>query len=333
MKKNLLFVASLMTAIGAQAQSFTNAGFETWESISVGTPSLTLEHPTAWFGSDSLVAAVAPLAALGGYVITPAKQLYQSSDTHDGDAAALITTVAIGSTVGNAPGVLTNAELGIDLASAMQGNVSDLLNYVTYSGGTDVTATVDTVTFWAKAGGTNQDTAFMQVYAYDSIDGIDSIIGLGGVYITPSVTAYTQFSVPLTYTDTSLVPSKIIVVFVSSLYGGGTTTDGNELYVDDASFTYKAGASTSIRQPLLGKTILVYPNPVSNRIYFNLNPSVKPSDYTLTVSDVTGKVVRQRQLTTFVNEELVSGWAKGTYFYQLSNVRSNQTEKGKFVVE
>ena len=78
---------------------------------------------------------------------------------------------------------------------------------------------------------------------------------------------------------------------------------------------------------------MIYPNPAKNIIYFNLNTFQKADDYTLIVTDVSGRTILTENLKQQVNEKNVSGWAKGSYFYTLTNVKNGKQLNGKFSVE
>ncbi len=343
MKKKLLFsalvVSALFTAHGIYAQSFPNAGLESWHTLTSGT--LSLEAPNNWHGTDSLIAAIAPVAAVAGYPISPAKQLYKSSDRHSGEFAAEIQTKFAGNTVGNIPGVLSNANIAIDFMGLITGgNLSDpaaILQYLSYSEATPVNNIVDTVSAWVKLESANLDTAMITVMAVKKVPasgGGDStaVVGAGEYLVVPGTNAYTRVAVPVLYMGSD-VPQELIVVFTSSNPLADTTHAGNKLLVDDVAFSYKSNG-TSIQQPLLGEQIaLVYPNPAKGTVYFNLNPQERAEEYQLTVTDISGRVVLHEQLKTAVNAKNVKNWAKGAYFYNLGNTRNGRAAKGKFVVE
>lgn len=147
---------------------------------------------------------------------------------------------------------------------------------------------------------------------------------------------YRSISVPVIYPDpNNTATDTLIVVFASSEMG--TTepipaTDGNTLLVDDVTMTTSNG-TVSIQQPVMAEDIaLVYPNPAEDMIYFNLNTFARADEYELLVTDVTGKVIMKERLQQQVNARDVSGWAKGNYFYLLSNVKNGKSLKGKFTV-
>jgi hypothetical protein len=335
MKKILLFALATATVFSAGAQTFNNAGFENWHSFTV-IP-LQLEAPNTWHGTDSLLAAIAPLASLGGIQIDPQKQLFKSSTAHSGSFSAEVRSANIGETGGNVPGVFSNAKIGVDimglLGSGAINDPSQILQYLSYSEATPVSGQVGSVTAWVKLDDTNQDEAMISVFAVKTVQGSTgdstAIVGIGTHNVVPGVNQFTEVTVPVVYA-TNEQPEKLIVAFLSSDYAADSVHEGNAFFVDDVSFTY---SSTSIRQPLLSEQqLLVYPNPSTGQVYFNLNATARPEEYSLTIADVTGRIVYTEQLHQQVNNKDMSDWGKGHYFYTLTHTKSGLSEKGKFVL-
>ncbi|WP_190277236.1 T9SS type A sorting domain-containing protein [Taibaiella lutea] len=342
MKKKLL-IAALVAGVfsTAHSQTFTNASFETWHNYTVGfLPPMNLTAPTGgWYGVDSLVAYVAPLATIGGINITAQQQLFQSNLAHSGTSSAEVRSAFIGTDVGNVPGIFANARINIDLVAAMAGNPEDILNFVSYDGGTAVTAQVDTVKAWVSLDSTtSMDEGFITATAVKIVPGSSGgdstvVVGMGTAIVTRGTADFREFAIPLTYADNT-VPEKLIVTFMSSNFAADTVHEGNSMKVDDVSYSYKPSSGVGIRQPLFSESkILVYPNPGKNQIYFNLDATAKPSDYSLSIFDINGRIISKEQLNNAVNLKDVSGWAKGSYFYTLTNDKNNTKEQGKFVVE
>lgn len=340
MKKTLLLTAALAVTLGtAQAQTFTNAGFEIWQGPS---GALQVENPTSWFGSDKLLADNALiLLALGA---TPAKQLHKSTDAHSGTYAAELTTKFMGDTLGNVPCALINARISINVAAIISDpDFSNILNLVTYSGGTPLLKRkMESVSAWVKLTDENQDNASVLITALQkgkTAAGADTMIAIGGgtqIIANNVSNSYREITVPVTYSNAAnTATDTLIVVFSSSavVSSGAPSTDGNTLLVDDVTMMTSEGAGLSVRQPLFAEDVaLVYPNPARDLIYFNLNTFQDAKDYRLNVVDVTGKVILTENLKQQVNERNVFGWAKGSYFYTLTNVKNGKLEKGKFTL-
>ena len=339
MKKILLFAAALTASVAStQAQTIANGGFETWQGPS---GLLQLENPNSWYGSDKTLGDYALI--LAGFGVTVEKQLFKSTDSHSGTYAAEIKTAFLGDTVGNVPGLLLNAKINFDLLGVISDpDFSNFLDHVTYSGGTPLLGKkVDNVKAWVKLTNDQQDQASVIISAFQkgvTASNADTLIliGSGTQVISPDANnAYKEITVPMVYPNAAnTATDTLIVVFSSSAVISSTTptTDGNTLKVDDVSMTTSNG-TTSIQEPVFRDDIaVVYPNPANDVIYFNLNAAEKATDYTLTVTDVTGKVVLQEQLKQQINPKQVSQWAKGNYLYSLVNTRSNKSEQGKFTV-
>lgn len=337
MKKTLLLSAVLSaTFLSAGAQVFTNAGMETWHNFTV--TGLALETPDTWHGTDSLIAAMAPLAGLAGISITPVKQLYKSDAIkHTGNSAAEVRSGFIGAQGGNIPGVLVNAKVSVDLLGLLgSGALEDpsaILEFLSYSEATAVDGVVDNVKAWVRMGDASMDDGTITVFTVKTVAGSSGdstvFVGTGSLTVPKETTEFTEVTVPVTAV-TGDIPQRLIVVFASSDVSGDSVHVGNSMYVDDASFTY---SQTSIRQPIMSENkLLVYPNPANGQLYFNLDAGERAADYELSVADVTGRTVLQEKLQQQINEKNVADWVKGSYFYTLTNNRTGKTEKGKFVV-
>ncbi|MFA6060529.1 MAG: T9SS type A sorting domain-containing protein [Taibaiella sp.] len=350
MKKTLLLTAALVgTLTSTQAQTFSNSGFETWNNFTVTTGfpvgSVALEAPTTWSGTDSLIAGLTLPASLLGIDIDPVTQIIKSTDAHSGTFAAEIKTANLGDSLGNVPAALINAKINFDILSVgTNPDFSSLLNLFTFTGGTPALGRkVDNVKAWVKAASTNMDQASITVNALQKAKtaaNADTLVligsGIGLVSANPN-NDYVETTVNVTYINAAnTATDTLIVIFSSSAVAGSGTefTDGNKMLVDDVSMTTSTGSSLSIRQPVFADDIaLVYPNPAKNMIYFNLNTFQKAEDYTLTVTDASGRAILVENLKQQVNEKNVSGWAKGSYFYSLTNTKNGKHLNGKFSVE
>jgi hypothetical protein len=342
MKKTLLLIAALATTwVSAQAQTIANGSFETWTGPSGG---LQIEASAPWFCSDQLISDNAILITFAGGI--PSKQLYKSTDKHGGDFAAELRTKFMGDTLGNLPCALLNANLVLDISAIISGggDLSNILNFVTYHGGTPTLGRkVDNVKAWLKTFSTNGDQSSVTVNAMQKAKtsaNTDTLILIGsGLALVPPNpnNDYVETTVNVTYLNANnTATDTLLVIFASSAVGSGGTgfTDGNKMLVDDVTMTTSEGSSLSIQQPLFADDIVaVYPNPAKDQVYFNLNTFQNAADYKLMITDATGRVVLAENLKQQVNAKNVSGWAKGSYFYALTNVKNGKSVKGKFSVQ
>ncbi len=338
MKKNLL-ITSLLSIFTcsmnfAQTPEFNNPGMETWESETYpGIPSLTVTNPTGWFGSDRIMGENLPIMFVIGAEASP--QIAQSDDAHSGNSAAAITSVNLGDSFGVIPGILTNAKYSLSLDPNIT-DPSSLLSNVSITGGTPVNGKkVDTVYAWVKLDTSNTDNASITLSALTKMPGADTntMIGSGGIIIAPSDEGYVRVAVPMEYEDENMTATDTLVVtFTSSATQNGTV--GNTLLVDDVSMVVSDGQSNGIELPLLSeKAMYVYPNPsAQGYVYFNLNASLKPAEFSLIITDISGKTMYHQTLSDNINKLDCSAYANGTYFYTLVHTPSQQKEGGKFIL-
>lgn len=334
--------ATLLSSGASFAQStnltIVNSSFETWHTYSVFTPlPLSLTVPNSWSASDSMVASFAPLAGLGGITISPKKQVYKSSESHSGQAAVQLFSKNLGD-VGVQPAALSNGKIDIDFMTLLgSGNFdpSQIFNYIQFKGGESVNGQVSSVSAWMK----NGDSAHTNNYGFMALAlkqiNADSfiIVGQGVQSVAPTLSQYSEVSVDISYPDPNATPDKLVVVFTSSDISDTLTpvADNNSVIVDDVTYTM---ANTGIKIPLMSDNqMLVYPVPATNKVYFNLKSGLQPSNYSLRISNLEGRVLSEEKLNSQVNSEDVSHWSKGIYFYQLTNLKASQQQTGKFIVK
>lgn len=319
-----------------------NSGMESWSNYSVNYSlippnSISLSIPDSWHGSDSMVAGFATAASLGGIQITPQMQIVQSADSHSGQSAVQLFSKNLGS-IGVQPAAFSNGKIDIDIMALLTGgnfDPSQILNYIQFKGGESVGGQVASISAWMK----NGDSAHVNNYGFMALAlkqiTSDSfvVVGQGFQSVAPTLSQYTEVVVNITYPDPNVVPDKLVAVFTSSDLSDTTSpvANNNSVLVDDVTYTM---ANTGIKIPLMSDNeMLVYPVPASDRVFFNLKSDQQPSDYSLRISNIEGRVISEEQLTTQINSKDVSEWAKGVYFYQLNNLKTNRQQSGKFIVK
>jgi len=336
-----LFLAVAAYTGFAQTPAITNPGFEPWEDYIASTESR--ERPVSWYGSDQITGEYSLILFFMG--ATAEKQIFKSTDKHSGDFAARLLTIKLSDSLGSIPGVLTNARVSADIdIEDPDLDFATVMSSLSYSGGTPMYGKkVDAVSAWVKTGAGNVDTSSMVIYAMrktvSSSTGADTMIAIGSGtgLISPGESGYHKISVPMEYlpetagegagTDT------LIIAFLSSAFADGdaVATEGNELLVDDVELAYSDDGS-SISQPVLSETkVLVHPNPAKDKIWFNLNVNERAGDYELSIADIAGRNIYSRKLTEQINGIDISGWAAGTYVYNLFNNKTGLQTTGKFV--
>jgi len=343
MKKKVLITSMLgvLSCSLSFAQEFSNSGMETWESqtySAMGGSDLTITYPTGWSGSDRIMGEnldVLSGLAIFGIDIQLSAQIAQSEDAHSGSSAAAITSVSLGDSFGVVPGMLTNAVYSLQIDPTNL-DMASLLSNVTVSGGTAVNGKkVDTVYAWVKLDTSNTDQAVVTLSALTQMPGSDTntVIGAGSLLISPSDEGYVRVAVPMEYLDENMTATDtLIVTFASSATQAGT--EGNTLLVDDVSMVLSDGHNNGIELPLLSeKAMYVYPNPATQGyVYFNLNASLKPAEFSLMITDISGKTLYNQTLSDHINKLDCSAYANGTYFYTLIHNPSQQKESGKIVL-
>lgn len=329
----LLSTASLIMAFSStQAQTaMANSDMESWHSIFVlSSPTLGLTAPTNWYCIDSLIAGIAPLAGLAGITLTPKKMLYKSSDAYEGSFAAEVRTQKISDTLlGTVGGVLSNSQISINLAQAIGGNI---LGAITYKGGTNVTGNVSKINAWVKTDSANMDNSTITAMTFQNSGDTGIIVAQGSVMVPKTTTTYTNIEVPLQTVLPNVTADRLVVLFTSSDMSSSTApTVGNSMKVDGVTYTM---IPTGITNPIFkANNLAVYPNPASGVLNFELNANEKPENYALTIMDLSGRIISTENLKQQITVKSITRFASGTYFYNLTNEKSNKMETGKFIVK
>lgn len=122
--------------------------------------------------------------------------------------------------------------------------------------------------------------------------------------------SWANFTIPFTYVDGNNPDTCIIVLKAS----GSAPTNNDYLWVDNLAFS---GTVTGIEKyDSFLNNMVIYPNPSTESVTLNLNLKF-PQQITIEITDLTGKLIRSRNVGTLQGETLqtinVSGIAKGTY--------------------
>ena len=334
MKKIYLLFCILATGYAATAQTFANAGMETWRSSTSGTTTaVAVTAPTSWFGFDSLIIAdgeaFGPLIGAG---TDWNAQLFQDMTIkHGGTSSAKLMTLKQ-DTLGLFPGILSNAQPAINVAAVIGG--ASPTSALTYSGGTAVSLRITSVSAWVQykpgvdsTGMPAQDTGIMIVQALAKIGGIDSVIGTGTMIIPPTGPAFMQINDTLVYTTTDYPVDTVRVNFASS-GGAGTNMDSSTLWVDDVTMIGVAQDPASVKQVVNNDAVKVYPNPANTTLTLE---GPQNAGLSCQVYAVSGQVVITKTLTG--NDVLaVTNLPAGMYFYAISDKSGNTIQHGKVTV-
>lgn len=323
--------------------SIQNGGLENWHTYTVNSNPLSPVHlsiANGWQGSDSMVAVFSPYGPLFGG-IDAQQQIFQTSDAHEGQSAAQLFSLKLGDSLGVQPGALTNGQISLDIAALMQGggniNPAQFFDMLTFKNGEVISGRVDSVSAWIKNGdsttSSNGVNFGFSAFALKQITSDSfAVVGEGAISIAPDLSQYTEVSLKMSYNDPNAQPDRLVVVFSS--HNPINTTPApeyNSMKVDDVSYTM---STTGVRLPLMTENAaLVYPNPATHTLYFNLRSGEQAKNYAFRITDIAGHVIKQGKLGQQVNSIDVSQYARGIYFYQLTNTQTAQQQRGKLILK
>lgn len=314
MKKIYLLLTILIAGTAVNAQNLQGT-METWQNYSVGFPLPTtqLEKPAGWRGADSLICLLGPFIQPGGNF---GKQVFKSTEAHSGSFAARLLN-RDQDTLGIFPGILTNADLIVDIQTAD----------FSLSGGTPVTGRVDTVKAWVKYKPKGADEGAVTAQAVikgAGAGGADSVVG-AGLAIIVADTGYYEIVVDLEYVDPNVVPNALQVMFSGSM-SVLSAEDSTELFVDDVT----ASSTVGIKMQLFEEDVLeVYPNPAQNVVYLNTNVR---QPLTWQLYSMNGTKALMTETVAGKTEVNVSALATGVYIYQVKNSEGVIVQTGKLNV-
>ncbi len=254
----LFFLAGMFFA---SAQTVPNGGFETWTNVNI---------TSSWKSNNKTN-------------LTPnLNYIRQSTDKHSGTYAVEIISSAgdwSGST-GNISGLLTLGNVDINTQTVTGGipistkplDLHGFYKYTAGNGAENMRVTL-TITKWT---GTSRITLF------------------NGSFNSPAgqtVTTYTQFTIPITYSPPTIIPDSFNVVIKSSAVN---PVIGTRLLIDDLAFT---PSTVGVEEEAVFAPSM-WPNPANENVFLNLNGE----EYDITVSNMIG----QNVLSSKTNKEVVS---------------------------
>ena len=341
MKKICTLLCAFIAGTSAFAQTFPNAGMDTWRSNTTGaTHPVTIYAPTQWYGFDSLAISLIEFAGslhlIAGVGTNYHAQLYQENTIkHSGSSSAKLMTLKQ-DTIGLVPGSLANATALVNIFAVASG--TSLANATTFIGGTAVTSRITNVSAWVEylsgidsatgLWGTT-DTALLTVQALGHKHGKnDTLVGKGVVQILPSASAsFSQVTANILYFDTvDYYIDTIRVIFSSSGGGMSRPCDSSTLYVDDVSMTGVPNPDfTGVHNVTIDNSVRVYPNPAKDVLYIE---TTQPEEAEFTLYSVTGKAVANKSV---LGRDMldVSALPAGIYFYVLHDGSGQVIKNGK----
>lgn len=160
-----------------------------------------------------------------------------------------------------------------------------------------------------------------QIYISVLVSVDNTAIGVGAVLLSEA-SSYTEFAVPITYSDPA-TPNKCIISFqILNPVGGTNVTLGSEMYIDDLQLSTDVVSVNDVElQPASFELKQNFPNP------FNPTTTI---NYSLPNSSFVKLVVYNsigQEIATLVNETIAAGnhsvefdasnLSSGIYFYKL----------------
>jgi hypothetical protein len=280
MKKRLLILTTaLMATTFLMSQGIQNPGFEEWEDA--GT---VIDEPVNWSSIKT---------SDGGSLINNAAPVVwgQSDDAHTGNYSVELTNVLTLGTI-IATGTLTNGRAHAEFdpnASFIYTNPDDPRWHTTYTG------RPDSVVVWAKYNPVGGDTAQIKVLLHvndgslpPSPDNLANHIGYAQINITGTVSSWTRFAAPFSYSSSN---NPEYILFVLTAGAGTLAIEGSKVYYDDLQLI---GGSSGIHDRLIiDARVYEY----HGSFYLNEIPEKYLKDTYFQVLDLNGKELWSQQLS------------------------------------
>lgn len=291
--KRLFTLLFFSVVISANAQ-IINGGFESW--VQNGQNCMGPESWGTINGSTGIVG-----------VCTVEEE---TSDVHGGNSALKLSTkqVVIPPVIDEiAPGICTNGTVNTQTEAV--------------EGGDAFTAQPAAFTGWYKAAPVNQDEYSFSALLINETSG--DTVGYADWSDTATVSAYTQFTAPITYTSTQ-APTLLQITLLPS--SPGNPQIGTVVWFDDIE---AEGNVANVSENNL-TNISVYPNPSAERLYFKL---VDKQPMNIQIFNLLGlRVLDRAHVSDWQDGIDISNLPNGTYIWKVSSSMGEITKTGKFVV-
>lgn len=185
--------------------------------------------------------------------------------------------------------------------------------------GFPVTQAYAKCTFWYENNLSGLDEFAAGILMYDNAGNVS---GYGALNINTSANNYTEATVPI-INFSGNPPAECIISFQIT-NPNGTTNPGSFFIVDDVALTDPLSAEEHSG----GKTLpVIYPNPASENIYFNLPVTVN-NDFEITLSDFTGRIVFEKKSIVELNGTLdIRNFSCGIYFFKAESGNNTYLQK------
>jgi|GEM_PF-1440455 hypothetical protein len=313
MKKLLLSMLVLGTATVMNAQSpVANGDMETWSSSAFSEP----QEPTGWV-SENIACSPALKPA------DPVSVTKYTSSPFLHTASAQITTVDI-STSSSCPscGNPLPGSIPDTIGVLILGSITTSAPYIIP--GAAYTSKPQTFSFESQYTPANSlDSAYVVVQLSKNVAGVHTLIAQNAVEIPPS-SVWAAHSFSLNYTNYSLTPDTLTIVFTSS-YNRKHAAPGSTLLIDALTFTGINGIQEF--QNLV--KFDTYPNPSNSEL--NLNTDAGKVSL-VNICDMSGRTIETLAITSDHTTVNTSSFAAGLYIYHAVNKDGVVQARGKFSV-
>ncbi len=273
-KLSTFFALFLMTGLCyLSAQTVPNSGFESWTNVTT---------ISSWKSNNNSV-----------------NYIRQSTDKRSGNYAAQIVSSAadMSGSAGNISGILTLGNVNLTTQSVSGGipissKPTEFHGYYKYTAGNGAERMTVTVTM-TKWTGSIRLTLANQTFL--------SVAG-------QNVSTYTLFSIPLTYSPTTIIPDTFNITFRSSQATSAVL--GTILLIDDLAFT----TATEVAED---NTFMpsMWPNPANENVFINLDGE----EYDITVINMIGQTVLSSKTNSTVTSIETNSLPIGIYYVNAEN--------------
>ncbi len=135
-----------------------------------------------------------------------------------------------------------------------------------------------------------------------------------------SVMSWENFSIPITFSNSDIPDTCLIVLSSSSL----TTPAANSyLYIDNLDFSFQNTVSENIH---LEQNFNIYPNPVTDQLRVEFKGKENPSFFSYKIYNLVGQMVQSSGTSQHKSIE-TSGLSKGYYQLLIENKEKHYSQK------
>ncbi|MDB4656044.1 T9SS type A sorting domain-containing protein [Flavobacteriales bacterium] len=290
MKKHILFSASIfLAATTLTVAQITDAGFENW---TVGAPCSDLNE---WNTANSTTGTLAGMCSV----------TQETADPHSGSSAVTLTTIQIPLANQPIPGAVTTG-------------IIDVQN-LTVSGGLPFTDRPTSFSGWYQGAPLAADSYSFAALLINENTG--DTVGTAGFTSSATVSTWTQFTAPVTYSS----PDNPTIVQILLLSSDQTNPiEGSVAKFDHLSYETLTVGIEDVDADL----IKTYPNPVVESVFFNTGSS---ETAVVSIFNVLGTKVLEHSISSSNTGICMSHLPAGTYIWQFSNLEGKLLKTGKLI--